>query len=52
MGRLTEIMAAVNSECPLDDEHFHHIAVDNEVTRKEIMDFRKELRKPKTLFDE
>ena len=52
MGRLTEIIAALNKEAPLDKEHFSHLDVDNPKTRKEILDGRKERKKPRTLFDD
>ena len=55
MGRLTEIIAAINSEAPLDNEHFSRLDVTNPTVREEIMEARRQLRKnkrtQKTLFE-
>ena len=55
MGRLTEIMAAINSEAPLNEENFFHLDVNNELIRAKIIDGRKKLKKNKkrvqNLFD-
>lgn len=55
MGKFTEIMAAVNTEVPLDQEHFFYLDVENPTVRKEILEIRKTFRKNKnklpSLFD-
>jgi len=54
MGRLTEAIAAINSEVPLSREYFFHLDVENPTVHQEILDCRKLLRrKPKelTLFN-
>ena len=45
MGRITEIIAAVNREMELNKENFFHLDVTDERIRESIISARKQLKK-------